>query len=96
MPGTVGADGDFENSPSIEQTLSEHELYPLLIDYLSQEEDLYCRRIDEKRSLNNKGAGGNHWLFPDIVALQALDEDWHDTVKTCVRTGQGGKRGLSA
>jgi hypothetical protein len=88
-PGRIEVANGAEKIPTIEPALSEHALYPLLIDYLSQEEGLYCRRIDEKRSLNNKGAGGNHWLFPDIVALQALDEDWHDTVKTCVRTGHG-------
>ncbi len=70
-------------------SLSERELYPKLIRYLSQEEGLFCLRIDEKRSLNNKGVGGNHWLYPDIAALQPLDTGWHQVVQNCVRHGGG-------
>lgn len=73
------------------QTLSftEHELYPILIRYLSEEEGLLCRRINEKRSRNNKGLGGNHWLYPDIVALQPLDKDWDAVVQNHVRHSGG-------
>lgn len=39
--------------------LSEHDLYPILIDYLKSELKLYCLRIDEKRSKNSRGSGGN-------------------------------------
>ena len=69
--------------------LSEHELYPLLMQYLADEEGLLCRRIDEKRSRNNKGLGGNHWLYPDIVAFQPLDKDWEPTVKSYVQHSEG-------
>jgi len=69
--------------------LSEHSLYPLLIEYLSVELQLYSLRIDEKRSKNSKGAGGNHWLYPDIVSMQPLDQNWQDNIKTCVRQGNG-------
>ncbi|WP_447877203.1 hypothetical protein [Serratia fonticola] len=48
-------------------SLNEHSLYPILIDYLSQEEGLLCRRIDEKRSSNNKGLGGNHCFTPILL-----------------------------
>ncbi|EHD22980.1 MULTISPECIES: COG2958 family protein [Brenneria] len=76
--------------PSAETvSLSEHALYPLLIEYLSEEEDLLCRRIDEKRSSNNKGLGANHWLYPDIVALQPLDKGWDTVVQNCVRHSEG-------
>ncbi|KHN55891.1 COG2958 family protein [Pectobacterium fontis] len=68
---------------------TEHALYPLLIDYLSEEEELLCRRIDEKRSSNNKGLGANHWLYPDIVALQPLDKGWDTVVQNCVRHSEG-------
>ncbi|EJA5111842.1 HrgA protein [Salmonella enterica] len=76
--------------PTVETvSLTEHSLYPMLIDYLSQEEGLLCRRIDEKRSSNNKGLGGNHWLYPDIVALEPLDKEWDDVVQNCVRHSEG-------
>ncbi|MEQ9721559.1 HrgA protein [Yersinia alsatica] len=70
-------------------SFTEHALYPLLIDYLSEEEELLCRRIDEKRSSNNKGLGANHWLYPDIVALQPLDKGWDTVVQNCVSHSEG-------
>ncbi|PNU29676.1 COG2958 family protein [Serratia marcescens] len=78
------------SEPTVETvSLNEHSLYPILIDYLSQEEGLLCCRIDEKRSSNNKGLGGNHWLYPDIVALEPLDKEWDDVVQNCVRHSEG-------
>lgn len=68
---------------------SEVALYPLLIDFLKTEYKLYCQRIDEKRSKNQRGAGGNQWLHPDIVAMQAIDKEWHELVRTCVQEGEG-------
>lgn len=67
--------------------LSELELYPLSIEFLHSELGLYCQRIDEKRSKNSHGNGGNHWLHPDIVALEPLDKGWDPVIKTCVRHG---------
>ncbi len=72
-----------------EQKFSEHDLYPILINYLTSELNLYCKRIDEKRSTNSRGSGGNKWLHPDIVAMQPVDKDWQDVVKTCVKEGNG-------
>jgi hypothetical protein len=69
--------------------LSEYELYPLLIDFLKTEYKLYCQRIDEKRSKNQRGLRGNQWLHPDIVAMQAIDKEWHELVRTCVQQGEG-------
>jgi len=69
--------------------LSEHELYPILIDYLISEHQLNCLRIDEKRSGNNLGSGGNQWLHPDIVAIEPVAQRWHQHVKTCVLQGGG-------
>lgn len=43
------------------QPLSEQALYHLLTEYLNAELQLYSLRIDEKRSRNSKGSGGNHW-----------------------------------
>jgi len=72
---------------SVTQTYTEHELYPLLIEFLHKELKLYCQRIDEKTSSNSHGSGGNHWLHPDIVALEPLDQHWDEIVKDCVRHG---------
>lgn len=70
-------------------TLTEHQLYPILMDYLSSEHQLYCLRIDERRSKNNLGSGGNQWLHPDIVAMEPVAHRWHSHVKTCVQQGGG-------
>jgi len=67
----------------------EHDLYPLLIDYLNSEHNLYCMRIDEKKSRNQRGSGGNTWLHPDIVAMQAVDKEWNELVRACVKNGDG-------
>lgn len=75
------------NSDATQKPMLEHELYPMLIDYLHNELGLLCLRIDEKRSHNRFGKGGNHWLHPDIVAMQPLIEHWHKHVQACVRSG---------
>lgn len=83
-------DANIAPEPTAETvSITEHLLYPILIDYLSQEEGLLCHRIDEKRSSNNKGLGGNRWLYPDIVALDPLDKEWDDVVQNCVRHSEG-------
>lgn len=66
-------------------TLDEKALYPLLMAYLQEELNLYCLRIDEKKSKNSKGTNGNKWLHPDIVAMQAVDENWQKHVKLCAQ-----------
>lgn len=75
------------DTPLTTPGLSEHDLYPLLIEFLNKEHGLYCQRINERKSRNAHGSGGNHWLHPDIVALEALDMSWEGAVKDCVRTG---------
>lgn len=69
--------------------LSEHDLYPILIEYLKSELKLYCQRINEKRSRNSRGSGGNQWLHPDIVAMEPIDKEWDDLVRSCVKQGAG-------
>jgi hypothetical protein len=71
------------------QSLTEQQLYPLLVEYLKVELKLFCLRIDEKRSKNQRGNGGNQWLHPDIVAMQPVDKEWHELVRTCVQRGGG-------
>lgn len=75
--------------PASEEEHTEHELYPLLMDYLHRAHQLYCLRIDEKRSKNTRGHRGNHWLHPDIVGIDARDLYWHSDVRDCVRAGPG-------
>ena len=72
-----------------QQSFCEHDMYPILIDYLHSENGLYCLRIDEKKSKNNRGSGGNQWLHPDVVAMEALDREWNHLVKTCVKQSSG-------
>ena len=67
------------NKPAVK----EHDLYPLLSDFLWSELEIYSKRIDEKRSVNSKGAGGNKWLYPDLVGVENLSGDWHREIKDC-------------
>lgn len=82
-------DEKFEVSTIAETVFSEHDLYPILIDYLKTELKLYCQRIDEKRSKNSRGIGGNQWLHPDIVAMQPVDKEWNELIRSCVKQGAG-------
>lgn len=63
----------------------EHDLYPMLIEYLGAEHNLHSKRIDEKRSTNNRGPKGNEWLYPDLVALEDLASEWSDKVTECAK-----------
>ena len=93
-PVTTEAEDEPENIEvdviSVEgKSLTEHDLYPILIDYLKSELKLYCQRIDEKKSKNSRGSGGNQWLHPDIVAMQPIDKEWNELIRTCVKQGAG-------
>jgi hypothetical protein len=65
--------------------LSEHDLYPKLAIYLMAEQSVHVCRIDEKRSSNKAGSGGNEWLHPDLVGLENLTRDWNRDLRDCVR-----------
>jgi hypothetical protein len=78
-----------DTAPATNHTPSEHELYPLLIEYLKTELKLYCQRIDEKRSKNSRGSGANQWLHQDIVAMQPIDKEWNELIRSCVKQGAG-------
>lgn len=82
---------EVEITPTVikSENLSEHDLYPILIEFLKSELGLYCLRIDEKRSKNSRGQNGNQWLHPDIVTMQPLDKHWNELVKSCVKNGSG-------
>jgi hypothetical protein len=72
------------NTPSDNNKLSEHDLYPMLSQYLWAEFGIYSRRIDEKRSANRRGPNGNKWLYPDVVGMEDLSAEWDPEVKSCV------------
>lgn len=77
-----------ETSPianSDKQNPREHDLYPILSEFLWSELNLYSKRIDEKRSKNKRGPNGNRWLYPDLVGLENLSADWNREVKDCVQ-----------
>ncbi len=65
--------------------VKENDLYPILSEFLWSELEIYSKRIDEKRSRNSRGAGGNKWLYPDLIAMEDLSTDWHQEVKDCVQ-----------
>src|SRR6185369_12733516 len=66
-------------------SITEHDLYPKLFEYLFLEFGLCSKRIDEKRSSNMRGMGANRWLYPDIVAMENLSNEWVRDVKECIR-----------
>jgi hypothetical protein len=80
-------DAEVEDAESKESILAgeftEHDLYPLLSDYLWDEFRIYSKRIDEKKSSNTRGHKGNEWLYPDLVALEDLASEWDDKIAEC-------------
>jgi hypothetical protein len=70
-----------ESKDQSEARLNEHDLYPILATYLKADLDVHSLRIDEKRSKNSRGKGGNKWLFPDLVGLEDLGARWHREIK---------------
>ncbi len=62
---------------------TEHELYPLLTEYLWSEFNLYPKRIDERKSKNKNGSGGNKWLYPDLVSMEIISTNWEKEIITC-------------
>ncbi len=64
---------------------TEHDLYPMLSEFLWRELNVFSKRINEKRAHNNHGAGGNRWLYPDLVGLEDLSREWHQEIKDCVK-----------
>lgn len=65
-------------------SISEHDLYPLLCRYLHGEQNLYPKRIDEKRGSNRRGPNGNKWLYPDLVAMEDIGASWDQEIRACV------------
>ncbi len=65
--------------------LREHDLYPILSNYLYSEFGIYSKRIDDKYSKNSQGPNGNKWLYPDLVGMENLSHDWCQEIKDCVQ-----------
>ena len=65
--------------------IKEHDLYKILAKFLRSELNVRSKRIDEKRSSNSQGSGGNKWLYPDLVGVEDLSKDWHSEIKNCVK-----------
>jgi hypothetical protein len=66
--------------------LREHALYSLLAEYLlTDDQRVFTMRINEKRSSNRAGSGGNEWLHPDLVGLENLTGDWTINLRDCIR-----------
>ena len=58
------------------------QLYPKLSDALFTEYQFRSKRINEGGSKNNRGRNGNKWLHPDIVAIEFIDGDWTESIKS--------------
>ena len=77
-------------SPNTDK-IREHDLYPLLADFLLFGLSVYSKRINETRSANLQGPNGNKWLYPDLVGFEYMSKDWNDEIKHCVKVS-GDKR----
>lgn len=53
----------------------EKDLYPKLVDFLQVEFEAKAFRIEESKASNRRGKGGNKWLYPDVVAVEALTKN---------------------
>lgn len=67
------------------QPVSEHALYPKLAEFLLLELNVYSKRVDEKKSGNRQGPGGNKWLYPDMAGMENLSAEWHQEIIDCVK-----------
>ncbi len=63
----------------------EHDLYPMLVEFLHSEQGIHGYRIDERKSSNTRGAGGNKWLFPDVVGIENLTVGLNPEVVAAIR-----------
>lgn len=75
---------NLENAPSNYKVL-EHDLYPMLIDFVASETNAEAMRISESTASNKKGPGANKWLYPDVVAIEALTVGMNKEVVDAVR-----------
>jgi hypothetical protein len=81
----IECDQDSPVSKTISAAVKEHDLYPMLSEFLLSELEIRSKRIDEKRSSNTQGNGGNKWLYPDLVGIEDLSRDWNNEIKHCAK-----------
>ncbi len=62
------------------QSEREENLYAPFVEYLKHEHGVEGMRIREGTGSNNKGPGGNKWLYPDIVGYQDLRKKFNKKV----------------
>lgn len=74
-----------KNNSENKAIISESSLYSKLPEYLFSEFNIYCKRIDEKTSSNDRGTKGNIWLHPDLVGVDFIDKKWDLDIKECVK-----------
>lgn len=86
-------EAEFENV-EISTSFKEVDLYPMLSSFLWSELGLYSKRVNEKRSSNRNGPNGNKWLYPDVVGMEDLSDDWESEIKDCVKQYAGKKTKL--
>ncbi|TIP06450.1 MAG: HrgA protein [Mesorhizobium sp.] len=77
--------GKASQSDIEEPRIREHDLYPMLVDFLLSEQGIRAERIDERRSSNSSGSGGNKWLFPDVVGIEDLTAGLNPEVVSAIR-----------
>lgn len=71
--------------PQQDHRIREHDMYPILVEFIRGEQGVHGYRIDEKRSSNTRGLGGNKWLFPDVVGIENLTEGLDPEVVIAIR-----------
>ena len=75
-----------DDSAEKRENIKEEDMYPILTEFLKNSKPkVHSKRIDEKRSKNSRGAKGNKWLYPDLVGLEDLSENWDAKIKECVK-----------
>lgn len=62
----------------------EHELYPKLAAFC-QFVGIDTLRIDEKKSLKDKGINYNKWLHADVVGFKDLTQNYTEQTRECIR-----------
>ncbi|TIN18538.1 MAG: HrgA protein [Mesorhizobium sp.] len=68
-----------------DRKVREHDLYPMLIEFMFSEQGIHGLRIDERKSSNSRGSGGNKWLFPDVVGIENLTDGLNPEVVAAIR-----------
>ena len=71
---------------NLEEHYTEKEMYPWLCLYLKGE-NIGSKEIDHTSNSGNSNAGEDHWLFPDVVGIEILIENWEEIVAKSLEGG---------